>query len=60
MLQRLIPDPQAAGISPLIYCWNRRLGPHQGAIRAEQGRQAQIQGFLDRIDTHTSAAVFSN
>ena len=57
---KAVPDTQEATRSPLIYCWNRRQGPNQGAIRAEQGRQAQIQEFLDRIDTHRSAAVFPN
>ena len=51
---------QEAARSPLIYCWNHRQGPHQGAIRAEHEQSGPNQGFLDRIDTHRSGALFSN
>ena len=59
MSARATPGPQAAGILPLIYCWNRRQGPHQGAIRAKHEQSDPNQGFLAGIGTHTSGALFS-
>ena len=48
---------QEATRSPLIYCWNRRQGPHQGAIMAEHEQSDPNQGFLTTLE-HTGREPF--